>query len=281
MYRVGGKPYPTKILHDKLYELILQEKRLDGRSPYESRPISLQTNLIDKAEGSAQASMGGTKIIAGIKTDVGSPYPDTPNQANLTVNAELLPLASRTFEPGPPDERAIELARVVDRCIRESRAIDLEKLVYIPGQKVAVIYIDIYVLDYDGNYFDPAVLAAVAALATARIKKYEVVDGALRLVEGEYLKLPVRRLPVSVTLGIFMDKIIVDPTAIEESALDTSIIIGWSTEDEIAAIQKNAPGRLPFNILEEAINISREVSIRHRRKLVESTGWSPEEPPAT
>ncbi|MEM2931859.1 MAG: exosome complex protein Rrp42 [Nitrososphaerota archaeon] len=276
MYRIGGKPYPTKILHDKLYELILHEKRLDGRSPYESRQITLQTNVIEKADGSAQVSIGGTKIIAGIKAEVGSPYPDTPNQANMTVNAELLPLASRSFEPGPPDERAIELARVVDRCIRESKAIDLEKLVYIPGQKVAVLYIDIYVLDYDGNYFDPSVLAAVAALATAKIKKFEVTNGILKLVEGEYIKIPMRRLPVSVTLGLFMDKIIVDPTAIEESALDTSLIVGWSTEDEIAAIQKNTPGRLPFNILEEAINISREVSIRYRKKLIENIGWSPE-----
>ncbi|MEM2181619.1 MAG: exosome complex protein Rrp42 [Nitrososphaerota archaeon] len=276
MYRIGGKPYPTKILHDKLYELILHEKRLDGRSPYESRQITLQTNVIEKADGSAQVSIGGTKIIAGIKAEVGSPYPDTPNQANMTVNAELLPLASRSFEPGPPDERAIELARVVDRCIRESKAIDLEKLVYIPGQKVAVLYIDIYVLDYDGNYFDPSVLAAVAALATAKIKKFEVTNGILKLVEGEYINIPMRRLPVSVTLGLFMDKIIVDPTAIEESALDTSLIVGWSTEDEIAAIQKNTPGRLPFNILEEAINISREVSIRYRKKLIENIGWSPE-----
>ncbi|MEM2374329.1 MAG: exosome complex protein Rrp42, partial [Thermoproteota archaeon] len=259
-----------------LYELILHEKRLDGRSPYESRQITLQTNVIEKADGSAQVSIGGTKIIAGIKAEVGSPYPDTPNQANMTVNAELLPLASRSFEPGPPDERAIELARVVDRCIRESKAIDLEKLVYIPGQKVAVLYIDIYVLDYDGNYFDPSVLAAVAALATAKIKKFEVTNGILKLVEGEYIKIPMRRLPVSVTLGLFMDKIIVDPTAIEESALDTSLIVGWSTEDEIAAIQKNTPGRLPFNILEEAINISREVSIRYRKKLIENIGWSPE-----
>ncbi|MEM2004386.1 MAG: hypothetical protein QXQ37_06995, partial [Nitrososphaerota archaeon] len=78
MYRIGGKPYPTKILHDKLYELILHEKRLDGRSPYESRQITLQTNVIEKADGSAQVSIGGTKIIAGIKAEVGSPYPDTP-----------------------------------------------------------------------------------------------------------------------------------------------------------------------------------------------------------
>ncbi len=279
MYRVGGKPYPTKILHDKLYELILHEKRLDGRSPYESRPVNIHTNLIDKADGSAQVSMGGTKIIAGIKVDIGSPYPDTPNQANMTVNAELLPLASRTFEPGPPDERAIELARVVDRCIRESKAIDLEKLVYIPGQKVAVIYIDIYVLDYDGNYFDPSVIAAVAALATAKIKKYEVIDGILKLVEGEYTKIPIRRLPVSVNLGLFMDKIIVDPTAIEESALDTSLIIGWSTEDEIAAIQKNTPGRLPFSIVEEAVRVSREVSIKYRKRLIESIAWQLEDTP--
>jgi len=31
VFRLGEKPYPTQILQRKLYELLLQGKRIDGR----------------------------------------------------------------------------------------------------------------------------------------------------------------------------------------------------------------------------------------------------------
>ena len=40
-----------------------------------------------------------------------------------------MPLADPTAEPGPPGEDVIELARVVDRGIRESGMVDLKQLV--------------------------------------------------------------------------------------------------------------------------------------------------------
>ncbi|MEM2515252.1 MAG: hypothetical protein QW419_01765, partial [Candidatus Caldarchaeum sp.] len=156
--------YAIKIMKNKVYDLLKIGKRIDERSLDQLREIKIVTRVVEKADGSALVSLGKTKILTGIKVEVGSPYPDRPNEGVFTVNAELLPLASKSFEPGPPDERAIELSRIVDRCIRESRAIDLEKLVLIEGQKVYMLYIDCYVLDYDGNYFDAAVLSAVAAL---------------------------------------------------------------------------------------------------------------------
>jgi exosome complex component RRP42 len=272
MYRIGEKPYPTKIMHDKLYELIIRGERLDGRGPYQYRPLELKTSIIEKADGSAMVNLGGTKIIAGVKTALGQPYPDTPDQANIVVNAELLPLASSFFEPGPPDEKAIELARVVDRCIRESKMLELDKLVYIPGRSVLVIYIDVYVLDYDGNYFDPSVLASVAALATAKIPLYEVKNGDVVMNPDIRTSLPIRKFPVSVTIGLLGDKILVDPTSLEESAIDTSIVIGWSDEDEMAAIQKNLQGFVQMSVMEEIIRVSREKSIELRTKLMEAIG---------
>lgn len=272
MYRIGEKPYPSKIMHNKLYELILRGERLDGRRPYQYRPLELKTSIIEKTDGSAMVNLGGTKIVAGVKTALGQPYPDTPDQGNIVVNAELLPLASSFFEPGPPDERAIELARVVDRCVRESKMIELDKLVYVHGRTVLVIYIDVYVLDYDGNYFDPSVLAAVAALATAKIPLYEVRNGDVIAKTESRFGLPVRKFPVSVTVGLIGDKILVDPTSLEESAIDTSIVLGWSDDDEMAAIQKNLQGLIRFDTIDEVIRVSREKSVELRTKLMEVLG---------
>ena len=73
--------------------------------------------MIEKAEGSARVLLGKTEVLVGVKVETGEPFPDTPNEGVLTVNAELVPIASPNFEAGPPNEDSIELARVVDRGI--------------------------------------------------------------------------------------------------------------------------------------------------------------------
>ncbi|MEM4315623.1 MAG: exosome complex protein Rrp42, partial [Nitrososphaerota archaeon] len=249
-----------------------QGKRIDGRDPNSFRPITARTGVVEKADGSAIVSLGSTKILTGIKVEVGSPYPDRPNEGTFTVNAELLPLAYKSFEAGPPDERAVELSRVVDRCIRESHAIDLESLVLIKGEKVYMLYIDCYVLDYDGNYFDAAVLSAVAALLTGTMPKYRVVDGKVEKVEGERIPIPVKTIPVSVMMGLIKDVLLVDPIPVEESVLDTSIIVGYTSDSIVAALQKNTPGLMPISALKQAIETGKVKSQELRARLLECLG---------
>lgn len=45
-------------------------------------------------------------------------------------------MASPAFEPGRPPESAIELGRIVERGLRESKAIDTEALCIVAGVKV-------------------------------------------------------------------------------------------------------------------------------------------------
>jgi len=54
----------------------------------------------------------------------------------------------------------------VDRGVRESGAIDLSELT-LPDGKVWIIFIDVHVLDHDGNLMDAAALGALAALVHA------------------------------------------------------------------------------------------------------------------
>ncbi|MDW8359601.1 MAG: exosome complex protein Rrp42 [Candidatus Caldarchaeum sp.] len=263
--------YAIKIMKNKVYDLLKMGKRIDERALDQLREIKISTRVVDKADGSALVSLGKTKILTGIKVEIGSPYSDRPSEGVFTVNAELLPLASKTFEAGPPDERAIELSRIVDRCIRESRAIDVEKLVLIEGQKVYMVYIDCYVLDYDGNYFDAAVLSAVAALMTCTLPVYRVVDGRVEPV-GERMKLPLRTIPVSITMALIKDKIIVDPIPTEEEIADTLVTIGYDSEGVLSAIQKSSPGLLPVGIFKEMVKMGLVKSSEVRTKLEEAVG---------
>ncbi|RLF54901.1 MAG: RNA-binding protein, partial [Thermoplasmata archaeon] len=157
----------SAVKKDYLVNLAKKGKRLDGRGPDEYRPITIEKHLIKNAEGSAKVTIGNTMVMAGVKLDVGEPYPDTPEEGAMTTSAELPPIASPTFETGPPREDAIELARVVDRGIRESKFIKLDQLCITPGEEVWIVFIDLHVLDYDGNLFDACSLAASAALQDA------------------------------------------------------------------------------------------------------------------
>ena len=261
------KDLTAKIMRDKIYNLLLQDKRIDGRHPKSLRPITIQTNLLAKAEGSALVTMGSTKILTGIKVEIGTPFSDRPDEGIFTVNAELLPLASTSFEPGPPDERGVELARVVDRSLREGKALDLKKLCLVEGEKVYMFFIDIYVLDYDGNYFDPALISALAALATTKVPKYEIVDGKAQRT-GEYFNLELASIPISVMIGIIGEKFLIDPQIEEEKVLDVSLIIGTDEKGNIVSIQKNTPGPIPLNLMNNLIETAVEKTSEVRKKFL-------------
>jgi len=266
MALAAKKDLAARIMRNKIYNLLLQDKRIDGRGPKDLRPISIQTNLLAKADASALVKMGSTKILTGIKVEVGSPFSDRPDEGIFTVNAELLPLASTTFEPGPPDERGVELARVVDRSLREGKALDLKKLCLVEGEKVYVLFIDIYVLDYDGNYFDPALISALAALATLKIPKYEIVDGKAEKT-GEYFQLELTSLPFSVMMGIIGEKFLVDPQIEEEKVLDVSLIVGTDEKGNIVSIQKNSPGPIPLKLMDSIMDTAVEKTEEIRKKF--------------
>ena len=157
------------IKREYLTKLASQGKRADNRNFDDYRPIKIEIGYVQKAEGSARVKIGNTQVVAGIKMDLGDPYPDTPDSGVMTTAAEMIPMASPDFESGPPREDAIELARVVDRGIRESEIIEVDKLCIVPGEKIWMVFIDIHIIDYDGNLFDAASLASLAALMTAKV----------------------------------------------------------------------------------------------------------------
>lgn len=61
---------------------------------------------------------------------------DRPNEGSLRFNVEFSPMASPNFEPGRPTENANELARLIERGLRETKAVDLEALCVLAGRKV-------------------------------------------------------------------------------------------------------------------------------------------------
>jgi exosome complex component RRP42 len=256
----------TRVRQKQIGQLIDTGKRLDGRGVSDYREIKIEQGVIERAEGSARVLLGKTEVLVGTKIETGEPFPDTPNEGVQTVNAELVPLASAAFEPGPPDENSIELARIVDRGIRESKAIDTAKLVIDPGKKVFVVFVDVYVLNHDGNLIDASALAAVAALLNTKMPNYEIENGEVKIKTG-YTPLPVKSHPITVTIGKINDKLIVDPWLEEEQVMDARISMAINDEGNICAIQKGGSGYFTPQQISEATKIAQKKATELRKKL--------------
>jgi exosome complex component RRP42 len=256
----------TRVRLKQIEQLIEKGKRLDERGLRDYREIKIEQGLIERAEGSARVLLGKTEVLVGVKVETGKPFPDTPNEGVQTVNAELVPLASPNFEPGPPDENSIELARVVDRGIRESKAIDTEKLCIEPGKKVFIVFVDVYVLNHDGNLIDASALAAMAALLNTKMPNYEIKDGELKIKQG-YTPLPMKSHPITVTIGKVNNYLIVDPWLEEEQVMDSRISFAFNDDGNICAIQKGGSGYFTLQQILEASKIAREKAAELRKKL--------------
>src|ERR1041385_6411882 len=180
------------IKKDFIRGLLKDGKREDGRGPMEYRPLSIQVNYVSKAQGSARVKLGNSQVVAGVKVQLEKPYPDTPNRGNFMTSAELNPMASPNFEPGPPRIEAIELARVTDRALRESGVIDFEALAWKPGEMVWAVFVDLEILDYDGNLFDACSIAGLAAVLSAKLPATDPKSHEVVYADGKDRPLPVR-----------------------------------------------------------------------------------------
>ena len=274
----------SSIKREYLYNLAKNGKRADGRTFDEFRKIEIEVGLISKAEGSAKVKIGNTQVIAGIKMDIGDPYQDSPNKGVMMTAAELIPLASPDFESGPPRENAIELARVVDRGIRESEVIGLDKLCIEPGEKIWLVFIDIHIIDYDGNLFDAASLAALAALFNSVVpiermkpnlekfrEKYPSINNYLEQHPNDF-PLPMNEPPISCTSVKFNDAIVIDPSLDEEQIAEVRLTVATNKNGDIRAMQKGLSGSFTVEEIKKVIKASIDNGAKIREELYKSAG---------
>ncbi len=224
---------------DRVLRELKKGKRLDGRKKMESRKVEITPGFLGRAEGSAMVKLGNTRVVAGAKLGIGTPYPDSPEDGVLITSIELSPVASPMFETGPPRGKTVEAARVIDRGIRESNMVKTEELCIEPGEKIWTVFVDIFPMDHDGNIIDASAIAAVAALKNAKIPKYEDE----KIIRDEFQgKLPTRDTPVAKTFAKIGDEIVLDPEIYEEKSKDARLTVYINDKDNVCASQKGGSG---------------------------------------
>ncbi|KAK1588492.1 hypothetical protein Q3G72_023987 [Acer saccharum] len=222
---------------------LLSGIRIDGRNPYEYRKLSIK---FGREDGSSEVQLGQTHVMGFVTCQLLQPYRDRPNEGTLSIFTEFSPMADPSFDPGRPGESAVELGRIIDRGLRESRAVDTESLCVLAGKLVWAIRIDLHILDNGGNLVDAANIAALAALLTFRRPECSLggEDGQEVILhppeEREPLPLIVHHLPIAVTFGFFSSEsiMVIDPTHHEEAVMAGRMTATLNANGDVCAIQK-------------------------------------------
>lgn len=239
--------------------------RPDGRKLQDFRTVEVKIGTSKNAEGSATVKIGNTEVMSGVKMLLEKPYPDKPNEGTIMIGAELLPLSNPEFEMGPPGIWAIEIARVVDRGIREAGAIDTKALCVEAGEKVWIISVDICTINDEGNLLDASSLATVAAIKNAVFPDF---DGkAIDYKKKTDKKIPMLKDPIEVTVYKVGKHFIIDPTTSEEKEVDARLTVAVLEDNRLCAMQKGGAATLTDKDIDTMVDIAIKKSAELRKKL--------------
>jgi len=240
-----------------------RDVRPDGRDLRAARPTTVVKGVLPRNSfGSALVRLGETQVLASVTLLVGTPSAGLPDCGDIEVRLLAGPLCGGKFnlagrvvhtEEGGvsgdgaclTDPEAIE--SLVQRTVRSSGCVDLTQLCIERGRSAWRLKVGLTVLNHDGNIIDAAFLSAVAALADVRLPRTRVErDGVVRTVpspnpeacsEGGS-RLLLKKIPVPLTVGLFEEKMIVDPTSEEEMVCQGCVTAFVNTVGELMGLTK-------------------------------------------
>ncbi|KAH9939311.1 ribosomal protein S5 domain 2-like protein [Epithele typhae] len=266
-------------LHPRTYlaRFLAEGVRPDGRELDDWRDLSVHVGSISTADGSALVRLGATTVVCGVKAEIAEPELDRPGEGFLVPNLDLPAICSPRFKPGPPTDEAQVLSDRLNEVLVASGVVPPASLCIAPGRAAWVLYVDATCINYDGNAFDAALLAMVAALKNVRLPK-AVYDEDLRRTRcsrKERVPLQLGRLPTSFSFGVTDGThTLADPTAFEEPLLDTTLTVVVDDRGAlVAATQRGlglglgAAGDDQEDVLRRCVEAARECWTRSRRDV--------------
>ncbi|KAM5194423.1 exosome complex component RRP45 [Mantella aurantiaca] len=224
-----------------LLQAIAERKRLDGRQTYDYRNIKI---TFGTEYGCCIVELGKTRVLGQVSCELVAPKMNRPTEGIIFFNLELSAMASPAFEPGRPSELVVRLNRLLERCLRNSKCIDMESLCVQAGEKVWQIRVDLHLLNHEGNIIDAASIAAIAALCHFRRPDVSVQGEEVTvysLEERDPVPLSIHHMPICVSFSFFQQGtyLLVDPSEREERVMDGLLVIAMNKHREICTIQSS------------------------------------------
>ena len=204
--------------------------RKDNRNSNQLRKIQITPHVLNHAEGSAEITMGNTRIICSASVDTSVPkWIRTPCTGWVTAEYGMLPRSTHSRmrrEKTSTSGRSQEISRLIGRSLRT--AIDLQKL----GERQ--IHIDCDVIQADGGTRTAAITGGFVALALAlESLKKEV------LIEHN----PLLHYVAAVSIGIVNEEVVLDLCYQEDQGAQTDMNVVFASNGQLIEIQGTAEGK--------------------------------------
>uniref|UniRef100_A0A5B6YJQ5 Ribosomal RNA-processing protein 43 n=1 Tax=Davidia involucrata TaxID=16924 RepID=A0A5B6YJQ5_DAVIN len=252
---------------------LLESIRPDARPLGKARDTTLALGAVASADGSALAKIGCTTMLAAIKMEVMTPTMESPDEGCIAIDFHMPPICSPIVRPGRPAETAPVVSKQLSDTILSSGMIDLKELSLVTGKAAWMVYLDIYCLDADGALFDAALLSAVAAFSHLQIPVVSLNDdGRIVISEenegGKLEKEPVNKgkrelklssIPFSLTCILHKNYILADPTAEEESIMETLVTVVLDSSCQLVSLYKPGGPVLAYtSAIQDCVALTRQ-----------------------
>ncbi|XP_037548734.1 exosome complex component RRP42 [Nematolebias whitei] len=244
---------------EKVYILhgIRDDLRVDGRGCEDYRHMEIETDVVSNTDGSAKVTLGDTAVLVGIKAEIGKPRPMIPNEGYLEFFVDCSANATPEFEGRGGEELGTELSNTLYKAFNKD-SLDLKSLCISPGEHCWVLYVDVLLLQCDGNLYDAMSVAIKAALFNTKIPKVNIStddEGGkeIELSDDPFdcMRLDVKNVPCIVTLCKVGHRHVVDATLQEKTCSVASLIISVTHKGAVTCARKVGGGSLdPESVFE-------------------------------
>ncbi|MDR0959333.1 MAG: ribonuclease PH [Propionibacteriaceae bacterium] len=208
--------------------------RSDGRAPDQLRPITIQRNWLDHAEGSVLIECGRTRVLVAASVTEGVPrWRKGSGLGWVTAEYEMLPRATserndRESRRGRVGGRTHEISRLIGRSLRA--VIDYTAL----GENT--ICIDCDVLQADGGTRTTSITGAYVALSDAVSWLRE---------RGSLVREPLTGSLAAVSVGVVKGTPMLDLAYDEDSTAQVDLNVVATGDGRLIEVQGTAEGE-PF-----------------------------------
>ncbi|XP_071383614.1 exosome complex component RRP42 isoform X2 [Centroberyx affinis] len=166
--------------------------------------------------------------------------------------------ATPEFEGRGGEELGTELSNTLYKVFNNKRSVDLKSLCISAGEHCWALYVDVLLLQCDGNLYDAISVAIKAALFNTKIPKVFISaddEGGkeIELSDDPYdcMRLDVENVPCIVTLCKVGHRHVVDATLQEKACSVASLIISVTHKGTVTCVRKVGGGSLdPESIFE-------------------------------
>jgi ribonuclease PH len=245
--------------------------RIDGRTPEQLRPVTLQRGWSKHAEGSVLVSFGDTRVLCTASATEGVPrWRRGSGEGWVTAEYSMLPRATNTRGDresvrGKIGGRTHEISRLIGRSLRA--VVDYKAL----GENTVVLDCD--VLQADGGTRTAAITGAYVALADAVgwMHRQKLVRTKAQPIIGTV---------AAVSVGIVDGVPLLDLCYEEDVRAETDMNVVCTGDGRFVEVQGTAEGQ-PFDrkelneLLDLAVLGCSELDAVQRAALAETLGWEP------